>query len=147
MDYLLDGNIPLYAKMDTMSEHQVISKWLEETVADRNNTISVCETGILSFLRIATNEKVFQPTLPLSDAAQFIDSFLKCPNVSLLLTSASHYLEVIKLMDKLSLRGNLVMDVHPAVLAFTTGATLVTRDKDFTKIPYLKTFNPLAVNI
>ncbi len=143
MDYLLDSNILLYAKMDSMPEHTVISKWLEETVSDRNNAISVCETSILSFLRIATNEKVFQPTLPTNAAAQFIDSFLKCPNVNLLLTSANHYLEVINLMDKLSLRGNLVMDVHLAVLALTTGATLVTRDKDFTKIPYLKTFNPL----
>lgn len=146
MDYLLDSNILLYAKMDSMPEHKVISKWLEETVSDRNNVISICETSILSFLRIATNEKVFKPTLPANDAAQFIDSFLKCPNVNLLLTSASHYLEVIKLMDKLHLQGNFVMDVHLAVLAFTIGATLVTRDKDFIKIPYLKIFNPLAVN-
>jgi len=146
MDYLLDSNILLYAKMDSMPEHKVISEWLEETVSDRNNRISICETSILSFLRIATNEKVFQPTLPIGNAAKFIDSFLKCPNVNLLPTSASHYLEVIKLMDKLNLRGNLVMDVHLAVLALTVGATLVTRDKDFTKIPYLKTFNPLAVN-
>lgn len=143
MNYLLDSNILLYAKMDLMPEHKVVSKWLEETVSDRNNAISICETSILSFLRISTNEKVFQPTLPTNDAAQFIDSFLKCPNVNLLLTSASHYLEVIKLMEKLSLQGNLVMDVHLAVLALTTGATLVTRDKDFTKIPYLKTFNPI----
>lgn len=147
MDYLLDSNILLYAKMNVMPEHKVISKWLEETVSDRNNAISICETSILSFLRIATNEKVFKPVLPTNDAARFIDSFLKCPNVNLLLASASHYLEVIKLMDKLSLRGNFVMDVHLAVLALTVGATLVTRDKDFTKIPYLKIFNPLAVNI
>jgi len=64
----------------------------------------------------------------------------------LLLTSASHYLEVIKLIDKFSLRGNLVMNVYLAVLALTIGAMLVTRDKDFTKMPYLKTFNPLALN-
>ena len=146
MNYLLDSNILLYAKMSVMPEHKVVSRWLETTVSDRNNEINVCETSILSFLRIATNEKVFQPTLPTGDAARFIESFLKCPNVNLLLTSAGHYLEVINLMDKLSLRGNLVMDVHLAVLALTTGATLVTRDKDFTKIPYLKILNPLAVN-
>lgn len=75
----------------------------------------------------------------------FIGSFLNCANVNLLHPSANHFLEVIKLMDKLSLRANLVMDVHLAVLALTTGATLATRDKDFTKIPYLKTCNPLAV--
>ena len=36
------------------------------------------------------------------------------------------------------------MDLHLAVLALSIGATLATRDKDFAKIPYLKTFNPLA---
>lgn len=145
MDYLLDSNILLYAKMDSMPEHKVVSQWLEETVSDRRHTTSVCETSILSFLRIATSAKVFQPVLPTKEAESFIDSFLGCPNVNFLHSSAAHFLEVTKLMDKLNLRGNLVMDVHLAVLALTIGATLVTRDKDFTKIPYLKTFNPLAV--
>lgn len=36
-------------------------------------------------------------------------------------------------------------DVHLAVLAISIGATLVTRDKDFTEIPYLKILNPLAI--
>jgi len=145
MDYLLDSNVLLYAKMDSMPEHKIISKWLEEIVSNQNNTVGICETSLLSFLRIATNEKVFQPVLPTREAETFIGSFLGCANVNLLHPSANHFLEVIKLMNKLNLRGNLVMDVHLAVLALTTGATLATRDKDFTKIPYLKIFNPLAV--
>jgi toxin-antitoxin system PIN domain toxin len=143
MDYLLDSNILLYAKMDSMPEHKIVSKWLEEVVSNQNNTISVCETSLLSFLRIATNEKVFQPVLPMPEAESFISSFLGRANVNLLHPPANHFLEVIKLMGKLNLRGNLVMDVHLAVLALTTGATLATRDKDFAKIPYLKIFNPL----
>lgn len=146
MDYLLDSNILLYAKMNAMAEHKIVSKWLEDTVSDRNNTLSICETSILSFLRIATNEKVFQPVLPTKDAQNFIESFLNCPNVNLLCASAHHFLEVTKLMDKLNLKGNPVMDGHLAVLALTIGATLVTRDKDFTKIPYLKIYNPLTID-
>ena len=144
MDYLLDSNILLYAKMNAMSEHKIVAKWLETTVSDRNNTLHICETSILSFLRIATNEKNFQPVLPTIDAQNFIDSLLNCPNVNLLYASAKHFTEVTKLMNKLNLRGNLVMDLHLAVLALSIGATLATRDKDFAKIPYLKTFNPLA---
>ena len=144
MDYLLDSNILLYAKMNAMSEHKIVAKWLETTVSDRNNTLHICETSILSFLRIATNEKVFQPVLLTIDAQNFIDSLLNCPNVNLLYASAKHFTEVTKLMNKLNLRGNLVMDLHLAVLALSIGATLATRDKDFAKIPYLKTFNPLA---
>lgn len=143
MNYLLDSNILLYAKMDSMPEHKVVAKWLEEVVSDRNNTVSICETSILAFLRISTNEKVFKPVLSTSEAERLVGSFLACPNVNLIHSSADHFLEVIKLMDKLNLQGNLVMDIHLAVLALSIGATLVTRDKDFTKIPYLKTFNPL----
>jgi toxin-antitoxin system PIN domain toxin len=145
MDYLLDSNILLYAKMDAMPEHKIVSKWLEKTVSDRHNTLHVCETSVLSFLRIATNEKVFQPVLPTDEAQNFIESFLNCPNVNLLFASLNHFTEVTKLMNKLNLRGNSVMDVHLAALALSLGATLATRDKDFTRIPFLKTFNPLAV--
>ena len=143
MNYLLDSNILLYAKMDSMPEHPTVSDWLEQTVSDQSNTINVCETSLLSFLRIATNQKIFQPVLPISESEEFIDSFLACPNVNLIFTSPSHYTEVIKLMDKHNLQGNLVMDAHLAALALSIGATLVTRDTDFVKIPYLKTFNPL----
>jgi uncharacterized protein len=144
MNYLLDSNILLYAKMDSMPEHIVVSKWLEETVLNQHNTLNVCETSILSFLRISTNKKVFQPILPAEEASNFIGSFLNCPNVNLIQTSPTHYLDLINLIDKFNLQGNLVMDAHLALLALNIGATLVTWDKDFVKIPYLKVFNPLG---
>lgn len=144
MNYLLDSNILLYAKMDAMPEHEVVARWLEGAVSDQNNTVNICETSVLSFLRIATNRKVFNPTLPGSEAEKFIDSLFNCTNVNLLRTSSAHFREVIRLMDRSRSYGNMAMDAHLAVLAMSIGATLVTRDSDFKKIPYLKTFNPLA---
>lgn len=144
MNYLLDSNILLYAKMDAMPEHDVVARWLEGAVSDQNNTVNICETSVLSFLRIATNPKVFNPTLPGSEAEKFIDSLFNRTNVNLLRASSAHFREVIRLMDKSRFYGNMVMDAHLAVLAMSIGATLVTRDSDFNKIPYLKTLNPLA---
>lgn len=144
MNYLLDSNILLYAKMDAMPEHEVVARWLEGAVSDQNNTVNICETSVLSFLRIATNRKVFNPTLPGSEAEKFIDSLFNCTNVNLLRTSSAHFREVIRVMDRSRSYGNMAMDAHLAVLAMSIGATLVTRDSDFKKIPYLKTFNPLA---
>ncbi len=143
MNYLLDSNILLYAKMDAMPEHAVISQWLEKAVSDQNNTVNVCETSVLSFLRIASNPKVFDPALPPSQASEFLRHFLASPNVNLLRTMPSHYPDVVKLMETHGFRGNMVMDVHLAVLALGIGAILVTRDKDFAKIAYLKTLDPL----
>lgn len=144
MNYLLDSNILLYAKMDAMPEHEVVARWLEGAVSDQNNTVNICETSVLSFLRITTNRKVFNPTLPGSEAEKFIDSLFNCTNVNLLRTSSAHFREVIRVMDRSRSYGNMAMDAHLAVLAMSIGATLVTRDSDFKKIPYLKTFNPLA---
>jgi predicted nucleic acid-binding protein len=42
------------------------------------------------------------------------------------------------------LGGNFVMDVHLAVTAIQTGAVLVTRDKDFLKLPHLNVVDPLS---
>jgi hypothetical protein len=143
MNYLIDSNILIYAKMDSMPEHASVADWLERAISDRSTTISVCETSLLSFLRVATNRRVFNPTLPVEEARKFIDSFLSCPNVNLIATSPAHYREVTNLMETHDLQGNLVMDIHLAVLAQSIGATVVTRDADFVKIPYLKTLNPV----
>lgn len=143
MDYLLDSNILLYAKMDAVPEHETVSKWLEIAVSERGNEIFISETSILSFLRIATNEKVFKPPLPTAEAGKFIEALLGRQNVHLLNPAPDHFAEVVNMMSRHSLSGNLVMDVHLAALALSIGATLVTRDRDFAKIPYLKVYNPL----
>ncbi len=142
--YLLDSNILLYAKMDAMPEHAEVSRWLAATLSNKGNTIAVCETSILSFLRISTNPKVFDPPLPIKQAQSFIESLLNHPSVQISRTSAGHYLELIGFMKKHNFTGNLAMDAHLAVLALNTGAVLVTRDSDFKKIPYLSIFNPLT---
>ena len=135
MMYLLDSNILLYAKMDAMPEHQVISGWLVDALGSRGSTVAVC---------ISTNPKVFRPPLPLKEALSFIKSLLNHPNVHISRTSPKHYIEVIDFMKKHNFTGDLTMDAHLAVLALNTGAILVTRDSDFKDIPYLKKYNPLT---
>jgi len=143
MLYLLDSNIVLYAKMDAMPEHQTVSRWLVKTMSDKGSTVAVCETSILSFLRIARNVKVFNPPLPFDEAVAFVTSFLKHRSVQISRTSPEHYIDVAEFMKKHDFGGNLAMDAHLAVLALGSGAVLATCDKDFKKVPYLKIFNPL----
>ncbi len=142
MVYLLDSNILIYAKMDGMAVHEVVSRWLSGAVSDPANTIMVCETSILSFLRITTNAKVFDPPLGFDDARIFLESFVNHPNIQIFRPSAPHFIALTDLMKKLKFGGNMVMDAYLAVLAMSTGATLVTRDRDFKKVPYLKILNP-----
>jgi uncharacterized protein len=144
MIYLLDSNILLYAKMDAMPEHKTISAWLIAALTNKDMTVALCETSILSFLRVSTNPKVFHPPLPLKEALSFIKSLVFHANVHISRTSPKHYIELIKFMKQHDFTGNLAMDAHLAVLALNTGAVLVTRDSDFKKISYLKTYNPMT---
>ena len=145
MLYLLDSNILLYAKMNAMPQHKAVAAWLAETVS-ASDSVAVCETSVLSFLRIATNPKVFDPPLPIKEAESLIRSLLSQPNVQILTSSARHFEALTAFMTKHRFDGNLVMDAHLAVLAVNTGAVLVTCDRDFKKVPYLKLLDPYTEN-
>ena len=144
MLYLPDSNILIYAKMSGTPEHMVGFEWLDATLKDSSSTVLLCETTILSFLRITTNPKIFDPPLPQSEARSFISDLIERENVQISRPSPAHFLEVCDFMMKQRVGGNSVMDVHLAVLAMSVGAVLVSRDKDFLKIPYLKVLDPFA---
>lgn len=143
MLYLLDTNILVYAKMTGMPEHPKVSAWLSATAADAASDILACETSILAFLRISTNAKLFDPPLDMEAAKDFLVKFLSIPNVSLFHPAPHHFNDVVNLAADNDMAGKHIMDAHLAVIAMSTGATLVTRNRDFKKIPYLKVLDPL----
>jgi uncharacterized protein len=144
MLYLLDSNILLYSKMNAMPQHKAVAAWLVQILSEGGNNVAVCETSVLSFLRIATNPKVFDPPLPHKEAASFVRSLLGHRDVQIFGPSAQHFSDLTAFMQKHKFHGNLVMDGHLAVLAINTGAVLVTCDRDFKKVPYLKVLDPLS---
>jgi toxin-antitoxin system PIN domain toxin len=143
MLYLLDTNVLVYAKMKGMPEHPKVSRWLADTVADPVSEILVCETSILAFLRISTNTKIFDPPLDLDDARDYLSDFLSIGTISIFRPTAHHFFDVADLGLNHDMTGRHIMDAHLAAIALGTGATLVTRDKDFKRIPYLKILDPL----
>ena len=144
MLYLLDTNILVYAKMAGMPEHRRVSAWLAEAVSDAMSEILVCETSILAFLRISTNSKIFDPSLDLDEARTYLSHFLSISSVRLYSPTADHFSAVADIGLNHNMSGRHIMDAHLAAIALNTGATLVTRDKDFKKIPYLKLLDPLG---
>jgi toxin-antitoxin system PIN domain toxin len=142
MLYLLDSNILVYSKMNVMPQHGPVAAWLEHTLSDGSNNVAVCETSILSFLRIATDPRVFDPPLPHKEASSFVTSLLNHRDVQVLGAAAQHFKDLTAFLQKNKFNGKMVMDAHLAVLALTTGAVLVTCDRDFKKIPYLKILDP-----
>ena len=144
MLFLIDSNILIYAKMGDDDEQHLASRWLRETLTNKEHFVCVCETSILSFLRITTNKRIYETPLTVNDAKKFINDLLGHPGVRILRPLSGHYAELVGFMEKFDFTGNQVMDAHLAVLAKGRGAILVTRDEDFKEIPYLKKINPLA---
>lgn len=142
MLFLPYANILIYAKMSGMPDHKAAIKWLNAALADTNTTLVVCETTILAFLRITTNRKIFSPPLGIAEAKKFVASLLAHPRVQLFRPTPDHFTAVADLMKKHAFLGNLTMDAHLAAIALTTGATVVTRDADFKKVPYLNVVEP-----
>jgi toxin-antitoxin system PIN domain toxin len=141
MLFLLDSNILLYAKVGTEAEHTKVSSWLTDTLRVTRNRILICETSILAFLRIATNVKVYDPPLPVSEAKEFLRALLEHPSVQLFQTSGDFFQDLAGLMEQHQISGSSTMDAHLAAIALYTGATLVSRDRDFRSFPYLTTVN------
>jgi uncharacterized protein len=144
MTYLLDSNILIYAKMDGMPEHNAAALWLSSALNGGVDSVIVTEVTLLSFLRITTNPKIFTPPLSSGGALTFTKDLLADSSVSLFRPSEEHFVDVARFMRDHKFTGNLTMDAHLAVVALNTGATLVTRDDDFSKIAYLKTLNPFG---
>ena len=144
MLYLPDSNILIYAKMASMAEHTRAHDWLVAALNDPETMLLLCETTILSFLRITTNKKAFLPPLPFSEALAFVSDLLGSKNVRFQRSLPTHFVEVARFMEEHNMGGNLVMDVHLALVALGTGATLVSRAPDFRKVPFLNILNPFV---
>ena len=141
MTYLLDSNILLYAHRTAMPQYQKTSDWLTAAI-NNNQTILLTESVILSFIRIGTNRKIFDPPMTVADAGRVTARLLAEPNVLIHTPQASHYAALAAQMTKLKLTDNMTMDAHLACVALTTKAIIVTNDRDFKKFPFVKTLNP-----
>jgi uncharacterized protein len=142
MIYLLDSNILLYAHRTKMPQHQKISAWLIEAIT-AGDTILLTESVLLSFIRIGTNPKIFNPPLTMPECEQIIGNLLAQPNVMIHSPLAGHYTNLTRFMTKHNLADKMTMDAHLACIALAAKAIVVTNDKGFKKFQYVKTLNPL----
>ena len=141
---LVDNNILLYAFVDEgKPENEKALEWFESALLDTYNPLVLSPVSILGFIRVATNEKVFDPPVPVEKAEKFILDLLAHPNVRLLPLPSNHFANLFAFMKKNKLTSRMTTDAHLAVLAQSVGATVATNDRDFENFKGVKSFNPL----
>jgi uncharacterized protein len=94
---------------------------------------------LYEFLRVTTHHKILPRPLSLTDAHGFIDRIVAVGNFHVLSATTRHADILQQTVRELpEVRGNLVFDLHTAVLLREHGvARIYTYDGDFRRFPFL----------
>ena len=138
---LPDVNVLIYAHREDAPEHDRYAAWLK-TLAAADEPFALSESVLASFLRIATNAKIFDPPTPMKTAIAFCQRLIDWPRAVLIAPSRRHWDILIELCS--NIQGPLVTDAYIAALAIEHGCELVTTDGDFARFAGLRWRHPLA---
>ena len=97
------------------------------------------------FLRVITHTRIYPQPWSLQDGRDFLTTLLSSPRFGLLLPTPNHSFVLSEVAVELpDIRGNMVHDMHTAVLMREHGITQIcTLDSDFRWFPFLEIVNPL----
>ena len=129
---LLDANVMLAAHREDHPQHQSVRAWLDAMLAGGGQfTVPVLVWA--SFLRLATNRRIFEVPTPRADAFAFIDAMTAQPG-HLLVAPGPRHLDLLRaLCDEADALGDLVPDAVIAAVAAEHSCEVVTLDRDFAR--------------
>lgn len=138
---LLDVNVVLAAHRRDHPHHDSVRGWFDAVVAGPA-PFTVPTVVWASFLRLATNRRIFHVPTPRAEAFAFIDATCAQPN-HVLTTPGPRHLELLRrACDEADADGDLVPDAVIAALATEHGCEVATLDRDFARFPSLRTLRP-----
>jgi toxin-antitoxin system PIN domain toxin len=139
---LVDANILLHAIDESSPRHQAARRWLEDTMSG-TETVALCWTVLLAFVRISTRASVFDQPLTADEALDYVDEWLSRPCTTVIDPTDRHGAILRELLDDTGTAGNLTTDAHLAALAIEHGAQLFSGDADFARFPGVRWVDPL----
>jgi toxin-antitoxin system PIN domain toxin len=140
---LIDANILLYAYHPGAELHARARTWIEGAFSS-SARVHLAWATILAFLRIATNPRVFERPLAMSEAEAAVESWFATEVVSVVEPGERYWAILRGLLRSAQVTAALVPDAALAALALEHGLTVCTTDRDFSRFPGLKVANPLA---
>lgn len=140
---LLDANVLLYAYYPRAEQHEPARAWLERTLSE-SQLVRLAWLTIWAFLRISTNQTVFEHPLSAAEAETVVSTWFAQPTVGILEPGERHWEILSNLMREGQTTGPLIMDAVLAAIAIEHGSTLYTTDRDFARFSQLKWRDPLA---
>ena len=120
-----DTNVLLAAVNRDARGHQTAAEWLATNLSGSEPT-GFAWLALVGFVRIVTKASIFAHPLTESEALDFVDEWLACPNATVLHPGERHSAVLRSLLAAAGTAGNLVSDAHLAALAIERGAKLAT---------------------
>lgn len=139
--FVLDVNIVLAAHRDDHPHHGLVRSWFDETLAgDEPFAVPALVWG--SFLRLATNRRIFEVPTPRADAFAYVEATLAQPLHLPLAPGPRHLALVRRLCEEADAVGDLLSDAIIGAIAVEHGCELVTLDRDFARFPSVRHRRP-----
>jgi toxin-antitoxin system PIN domain toxin len=138
---LLDVNLVLAAHREDHPHFQVARTWLAELLETRL-PFAVTDLVAGSFLRLATNRRIFSIPTPTTDAFSYLRALRGQPGHALLGPGPRHLDLVERLCVDSDAQGDLIPDVQLAAIAIEHACELVSFDRDFARFADLRWTRP-----
>ena len=143
--FVVDSNVLLDAANRKSDFHEPCRRTLEHS-RTRSSPWYISWPICYEFLRVSTHPHVFPAPWSLDRAWGFLQALLHSPSAAVLLPTSRHGEVLSEIIAGLPhLRGNILHDVHTAVLMREHGIKeIYTRDTDFHRFPHIKIIDPTA---
>jgi toxin-antitoxin system PIN domain toxin len=141
----VDTNVLVYAHRREAKEHAAASRTLSDLAA-RSEPWAIPWPCVYEFFSVVTNRRIWKEAASTpAEAWQQIDAWLASPAVELLSETEDFGSVLAPLLSRPRVAGAVVHDARVAGLCLAHGVDmLLTRDRDFSLFPELKTGNPFA---
>lgn len=139
-----DANLLIYAYDRGSPYHDKAKHWWQECLSG-TETVALTHPVVFAFVCVGTSPHAFTDPLTLSEATDYVSSWLQRSVVQVIQPGANYIREVLDLLAAAgSAGGNLVVDAQIAALALSRRAVVHTADQDFRRFPGVKCHYPLG---
>lgn len=129
---LLDVNVVLSAFREDAPHHTFVSTWLDE-IAVRGDRFTVPDVVWASFVRLATNRRIFDPPASLDEAFAFVDALRTRAGHTPLGPGPRHLALLRRVCAEANATGDLVSDAVLAAIALEHDCAVASLDRDFAR--------------
>lgn len=140
---VLDVNVLVAAFRGEHPHHLPVRSWLGQALHDEDAVV-VPDLSWVGFLRITTNNRVFEVPATLEQAVAFMAAVTGNagyrPDPGLF----GEWTGFVDLASEARVTGNLVPDAYLAAIALGLACPIATMDRDFRRFPGLKIIDPAA---